>query len=143
MVLQTGLLRAQLAKLTGCNLETIRYYEKVGLLPPPPRSANGYRVYSPDLTQRLRFILRARDIGFSMEETRSLLALTDTGTQTCAEVKHKTEVQLEDVRAKIADLSQDQLIRNGGQPHPKCAGHRKSCTCKFRHRHIRWPALRR
>jgi MerR family transcriptional regulator, mercuric resistance operon regulatory protein len=90
MVLQTGLLRAQLAKLTGCNLETIRYYEKVGLLPPPPRSANGYRVYSPDLTQRLRFILRARDIGFSMEETRSLLALTDTGTQTCAEVKHKT-----------------------------------------------------
>ena len=70
MVLQTGLLRAQLAKLTGCNLETIRYYEKVGLLPPPPRSANGYRVYSPDLTQRLRFILRARDIGFSMEETR-------------------------------------------------------------------------
>ena len=80
MALQTGLLRAQLAKLTGCNLETIRYYEKVGLLPPPPRSANGYRVYSPELTQRLQFILRARDIGFSMEETRSLLALTDTGT---------------------------------------------------------------
>ena len=117
---QVGILRAQLARKTGCNLETIRYYEKVGLLPPPPRSANGYRVYSPDLTQRLRFILRARDIGFSMEETRSLLALTDTGTQTCAEVKHKTEVQLEDVRAKIADLRRmERILANAAA---KCSG---------------------
>ena len=86
MVLQTGLLRAQLAKLTGCNLETIRYYEKVGLLPGPPRSSNGYRVYSPELVQRLQFILRARDLGYAMDEIRSLLSLTDTGAQTCAEV---------------------------------------------------------
>ena len=70
MVLQTGLLRAQLAKLTGCNLETIRYYEKVGLLPGPPRSSNGYRVYSPELVQRLQFILRARDLGYAMDGSR-------------------------------------------------------------------------
>lgn len=104
MAQQTGILRAQLARLTECNLETIRYYEKVGLLPPPPRSANGYRVYSPDLVQRLHFILRARDLGFAMEEIRSLLSLTDSGMQTCEEVKARTELHLADVRTRIADL---------------------------------------
>lgn len=99
-----GLLRAQLARKTGCNLETIRYYEKVGLLPAPPRSANGYRVYSPDLVRRLQFILRARDLGFAMEEVRSLLSLADKGEQTCALVMHKTATHLEDVRRRIAEL---------------------------------------
>ena len=88
---QGGILRAQLAEKTGCNLETIRYYEKVGLLPPPPRSTNGYRVYSPELVQRLQFILRARELGYAMEEIRSLLSLTDAGTQTCGEVMMRTQ----------------------------------------------------
>ena len=99
-----GILRAQLAKKTGCNLETIRYYEKVALLPEPSRSANGYRVYSPELAQRLTFILRARDLGFKLDEIRSLLTLTDAGTQTCAEVLSNTEKHLTDVRERIADL---------------------------------------
>lgn len=101
---QVGILRAQLARKTGCNLETIRSYEKVGLLPGPPRSSNGYRVYSPELVQRLQFILRARDLGYAMDEIRSLLSLTDTGAQTCAEVMARTELHLEDVRRRIADL---------------------------------------
>ncbi|EKU72414.1 MerR family transcriptional regulator [Sphingobium yanoikuyae] len=96
---QVGILRAQLARKTGCNLETIRYYEKVGLLPGPPRSSNGYRVYSPELVQRLQFILRARDLGYAMDEIRSLLSLTDTGAQTCAEVMARTELH-----RRIADL---------------------------------------
>lgn len=104
MVAPSGILRAQLSHRTGCNLETIRYYEKVGLLPAPPRSANGYRIYPPDLVQRLQFILRARDLGFAMEEIRSLLSLTDTGQQTCAEVMAKTEAHLLDVRCRINDL---------------------------------------
>jgi MerR family mercuric resistance operon transcriptional regulator len=120
MAHHTGLLRAQLAKLTGCNLETIRYYEKVGLLPPPPRSANGYRVYSPDLVQRLQFILRARDMGFAMEETRSLLSLTDSGMQTCAEVKHKTEAHLADVRQRIANLRRIEALLS--QTAAQCSG---------------------
>lgn len=99
-----GILRAQVAKKTGCNLETIRYYEKVALLPKPSRSANGYRVYSPELVQRLTFILRARDLGFKLDEIRSLLTLTDTGTQTCSEVLSNTERHLTDVRERIADL---------------------------------------
>lgn len=105
MTTHSGLLRAQLARQTGCNLETIRYYEKVGLLPEPSRSANGYRVYPPALVQRLKFVLRARDLGFTLDEIRSLFALTDAGTQTCAEVMARTEVHLADVRQKITDLS--------------------------------------
>ena len=105
MLASSGILRAQLAKKTGCNLETIRYYEKVALLPEPARSANGYRVYPPELVQRLTFILRARDLGFKLDQIRSLLTLTDTGTQTCAEVLSNTEKHLTDVRERIADLN--------------------------------------
>lgn len=104
MATHGGLLRAQLARETGCNLETIRYYEKVGLLLEPARSANGYRVYAPEFVQRLRFVLRARDLGFTLDEIRSLFLLTDTGTQTCAEIKARTQVHLADVRQKIADM---------------------------------------
>lgn len=123
---QGGLLRAQLARKTGCNLETIRYYEKVGLLPAPPRSANGYRVYSPDLVQRLQFIMCARDLGFAMEEIRSLLSLTDSGEQTCAEVMARTQVHLIDVRCKISDLKRieatlsDYLAKCSGEAAPDC-----------------------
>lgn len=123
---QTGLLRVQLARNTGCNLETIRYYETVGLLPDPPHSAKGYRIYSPDLVQRLKFILRARDLGFAMDEIRSLLSLTDAGTQTCGEVMAKTTQHLADVRRKIADLQRiattlaQTLIHCSGDAAPDC-----------------------
>ncbi|WP_439477967.1 MerR family transcriptional regulator [Brevundimonas sp.] len=96
--------RGQLAARTGCNLETVRYYEKIGLLREPPRSANNYRVYDDAHLGRLRFILRGRALGFSIEEVRGLLTLTDGGDQTCAEVKARTERHLADVRAKISDL---------------------------------------
>jgi len=107
---QVGILRAQLARETGCNLETIRYYEKVGLLPKAPRSSNGYRVYSPELVQRLQFILGARDLGFAMAEIRSLLSLADKGEQTCAQVMHTTRVHVEDVRRRIAELQRIEAI---------------------------------
>ena len=99
-----GLQRAALAQATGCNLETIRYYEKIGMIPAPPRTTAGYRVYDRNHVARLRFILRARELGFSIEEIRGLLVLVDGGTQTCAEVQARTETHLADVRAKIADL---------------------------------------
>lgn len=127
MAQETGLLRAQLSKQTGCNIETILYYEKVGLLPPPPRSANGYRVYSPELVQRLHFILRTRDLGFAMEEIRSLLSLTDSGLQTCEEVKARTKLHLADVRTRIADLVRiektlaETMKQCSGNATPDCA----------------------
>jgi MerR family mercuric resistance operon transcriptional regulator len=105
-----GLQRAELARRTGCNLETIRYYEKIGMMPDPPRTASGYRVYDEAHVSRLRFILRARELGFAIEEIRGLLALVDGGTQTCAEVKERTERHLADVRAKIADLKRMERV---------------------------------
>lgn len=96
--------RAELARRAGCNLETIRYYEKIGMMPDPPRSASGYRIYDEGHASRLRFILRARELGFALDEIRGLLALVDGGTQTCAVVKERTELHLADVRNKIADL---------------------------------------
>lgn len=100
----TSLHRGDVAKRTGCNLETIRYYEKTGLMPAPPRSASGYRLYDESHIRRLRFILRARELGFAIGEIHGLLQLVDGGNQTCAEVKARTEKHLADVRAKIADL---------------------------------------
>ncbi|PWE29841.1 MerR family transcriptional regulator [Maritimibacter sp. 55A14] len=105
-----GLHRAALARRTGCNLETIRYYEKIGMMPPPPRSEAGYRVYDDGHLERLGFILRARELGFSLDEIRGLLALVDRGTQTCAEVKERTERHLADVREKIADLKRIERV---------------------------------
>jgi MerR family mercuric resistance operon transcriptional regulator len=101
---ESGLTRGDLARATGCNIETIRYYEKTGLLPDPPRTNAGYRIYATAHATRLRFILRARELGFSMEDIRGLLGLEDGAAPTCAEVKERTERHLADVRAKIADL---------------------------------------
>ncbi|WP_163265901.1 MerR family transcriptional regulator [Chelativorans alearense] len=105
-----SLQRAELARRTGCNLETIRYYEKIGLMPDPPRTASGYRVYGEGHVSRLLFILRARELGFAIDEIRGLLELVDSGAQTCAEVKERTERHLADIRAKIADLRRIEKI---------------------------------
>ncbi len=105
-----SLTRAELAQRTGCNLETIRYYEKVDLLPKPPRAANGYRIYDAAHEQRLRFILRGRALGFDIVEVRGLLALVDGGHQTCAEVKARTDRHLADIQAKIADLQRMERV---------------------------------
>lgn len=102
--------RAELARRTGCNLETIRYYEKIDMIPDPPRTASGYRVYDEAHVSRLRFILRARELGFSIQQIRGLLDLVDGGTQTCAEVKERTGRHLADVRAKIADLKRIEKV---------------------------------
>lgn len=96
--------RAELAKRAGCNLETVRYYEKIGLMPAPPRTAGGYREYDHEHARRLRFILRARDLGFGIENVRGLLKLVERHTYTCAEVREMTLGHLDAVRLKIADL---------------------------------------
>lgn len=96
--------RAELAKRTGCNLETVRYYEKVGLLPAPPRNANGYRSYDSGHERRLRFVIRARELGFSLDEIRALLRLVDERDQPCAEASRLASLHLAEIRAKIGDL---------------------------------------
>jgi MerR family mercuric resistance operon transcriptional regulator len=93
-----------LSARTGVNIETIRFYERVGILPKPPRSAGGHRIYGQDQLMRLHFVRRSRELGFSLDEIRGLLRLVDGGHYTCAEVKAITLDHLGDIRRKIADL---------------------------------------
>ena len=93
-----------LAERTGCNIETIRYYEKIGLLPSPPRSSGGRRLYTKTHLKRLTFIRRSRQLGFPLEEIRELLKLVDGGSYTCDEVKELTLNHADEVKRKIADL---------------------------------------
>jgi len=94
----------RLAKHTGTNVETIRYYERVGLWAAPSRSAGGYRLYGTEHLKRLNFIRRARLLGFSIGEVRTLLRLADERRRPCAEARVVAEARLADVRNKIADL---------------------------------------
>jgi Cu(I)-responsive transcriptional regulator len=93
-----------LGKATGTKVETIRYYESVGLLPKPARTAGNYRKYSGTHRTRLGFIRRARDLGFSVDEVRQLLRLSDGRDRCCDEVDAIAKAHLADVERKIADL---------------------------------------
>ena len=94
----------RLARHTGTNVETIRYYERMGLWAAPSRSAGGYRLYGTEHLKRLNFIRRARLLGFSIGEVRTLLRLADERKRPCADVRVVAEAHLADVRNKIADL---------------------------------------
>lgn len=114
--------RNELAQATGCNLETIRYYESIGVMPEPRRLDNGYRVYDEEDRKRLSFILRGRDLGFSLEEVKGLLALLDKNIVTCAEVHARTMKHLASVRQKISDLKK--LERVLSETAAQCSGER-------------------
>lgn len=92
-----------LSKRSGVHIETIRYYERIGLMPAPPRSHGGHRVYDHDHLKRLSFIHRSRRLGFTIQEIRDLLGLVEDD-YTCRDVKTVVLDHIEDVRAKIADL---------------------------------------
>ncbi len=100
----TGLTIGKMSKLTGCNIETIRYYERIGIMPAPPRTTGGHRVYGQDQVKRLTFIRRGRELGFKLAEVRGLLRLVDGDDYTCGEVKLLTLDHAREVRGKIADL---------------------------------------
>ena len=91
------------ARRTGVNIETIRYYERIGLTSPPPRTEGGHRAYDEDAVKRLEFVRRCRDLGFTLDDIRTLLSLV-AGGFTCGEVRTLTEAHLSVVKDKIADL---------------------------------------
>src|SRR5687767_10894581 len=93
-----------LSRRTGTNVETIRFYERVGLLMPPVRSAGGYRLYGTGDVKRLTFIRHARALGFPLAEVKKLLVLADQRRRPCAEARGMAKSQLAGVKAKIADL---------------------------------------
>jgi len=94
----------ELSKHSGVNIETIRYYERIKMLPPPRRLANGRRVYGPAEKRTLAFVRRARDLGFTLEEIRALLALGGPARASCADVHKIASVHLENIRNKLSDL---------------------------------------
>jgi MerR family mercuric resistance operon transcriptional regulator len=115
-----------LSRSTGTKIETIRYYERVGLLPAPARSPGGYRLYGTDHLKRLSFICRARALGFSIGEVRTLLRLADERKRPCAEVRVVADAHLKDVRARIADLRRMERVLKATVA--RCAqGRRSDC----------------
>ena len=103
----------ELASATGTKVETVRYYEKIGLLPPPARTSGNYRSYGSAHLARLSFIRRARDLGFTLDDVRELLALADEHDKPCGAVDIIASGHLAEIERKIADLTQmgDELRR--------------------------------
>lgn len=94
----------ELAKQVGSNVETVRYYERIGVLPPPARTAANYRVYDEAHMRRLSFVMRARKLGFSLDQVRALLTLSGKANQPCAEVHDIARAHRNEIDQKIADL---------------------------------------
>lgn len=93
-----------LSELSGVNVETIRYYEKVGVLPAVSRASNGYRQYDDTSVDRLAFIRRGRELGFTIDEIRDLISLAHHPDQPCADADRMTRAHLADIEGKIRDL---------------------------------------
>jgi len=112
--------RGELAARTQCHGETIRYYEQIGLLPDPPRTPAGHRRYQAVHVHRLRFVLRGRELGFTVDELRRLLDLVDRRAVTCGQVRTAALEHLADVKRRIADLRR--MERTLSRTVARCAG---------------------
>ena len=117
----------ELAKRSGVGIDTVRFYERQGLLPKARRLASGYRVYDPGDVKRLRFVRRAKALGFTLEEIRDLLALSDHRDDDIAALKGLATEKLADVQAKLAELNR---IREGLETLVvACPGHGALAQC--------------
>jgi MerR family transcriptional regulator, mercuric resistance operon regulatory protein len=122
-----GLTIGRLAALSGVNLETIRYYERIGLMPAPDRTEGGHRLYAAAHKRRLSFIRRGRELGFGIGAIRTLLDLAEPGHRSCDDVQPIAASHLQEVRAKIADLARLEAIL--AQTVSRCEGHMSSPSC--------------
>lgn len=98
----------EVSRQTGCNVETIRYYERIGIIAAPPRRGT-YRDYAPADVRRLRFVRRARELGFCLEEVQALLDLAPRQNENCEKVQVIAEQHLASVRSKLSDLAKMEL----------------------------------
>lgn len=116
----------QLASAAGVNFETVRYYERIGLMSVPPRTASGHRAYESAHIQRLTFIRRARELGFGIDDIRALLSLAEPSRVSCAEAREIARTHLDEIRAKLADLTRLEgilaatIAQCRGEPAPSC-----------------------
>ena len=100
-----GLTIGRLAKEAGLGIETVRFYERQGLIEPPPRTDSNYRIYPQEEITRLKFIKRAKNLGFTLHEIKDLMALRHDPHATKADVKERTLAKIEDISQKIHDLT--------------------------------------
>lgn len=111
----------ELARAAGIGVETVRFYEREGLIPAPPRRASGYRMYPPDTIDRLRFIRRAKDLGFSLSEINDLLSLAGQPEGDRGEVKRIAEDKLDEIERRIRDLENVRAVL--AHLTAQCSGH--------------------
>lgn len=122
-----GITRGDLARRTGVNAETIRYFERVGILASPQRTEGGHRVYDQNHVRALSFIHRARGLGFSPDQVRAIVELGGPGKATCGQVREIASHHLAHVRTKIVDLVEIERLlamtieRCSGRPDAECA----------------------
>ena len=108
------------SKATGVNIETIRYYERIRIAPKPPRTTGGHRIYDGEHIKRLTFIRRGRELGFTLDQVRTLLGLADGSGDACAQVKSLTLDHLADIEQRITDLQRLQGVLSAHAA--KCVG---------------------
>lgn len=123
----TELTIGRLAKQTGLATETLRYYERRGLIAPHQRTASGYRLYRTEAFRRLRFIRRAQALGFSLDEIAELLALSDDPGQSAAAVKQFTQAKIDDIESRIRDL--ERMKQGLTALEQRCPGHGSTREC--------------
>lgn len=122
-----GFTIGQIARRSRVNIETLRYYERRGLLPNPPRRESGYRNYPPEAIERIRFIKHAQTVGFTLKEIKELLSLRVDPKTTCSEIKKRAEMKISEVEGKIRALQtmKSALVRLKGS----CKGRGPSSDC--------------
>ena len=127
MARPAGLKRGELAQQARVNIETLRFYERQGLLPEPPRSASNYRLYPADAVRRVRFIKRAQELGFSLSEIDELLSLRASPKAKCADVRGRAEAKVADIDLKIKSLrSMKKALSN---LMAQCSGEQTATQC--------------
>ena len=121
-----GLSIGEVSRLTHVNIETVRYYERIGIMPAPPRTESGRRVYAEDHLKRLMFVRRSRELGFSLDEVRALLGLVGGHALTCAEVRNMASGHIAHIQNRVKDLKKlervltDLVDRCHGKKVPEC-----------------------
>jgi Cu(I)-responsive transcriptional regulator len=118
-----------LSRATGTKVVTIRYYERIGILPEPPRTSGNYRAYGDSHMRRLRFIRRCRELGFTLEQVRELLSLSAEAEHDCSDVDRITAAHLATVEQKMADL--EQLAGELRRLSKRCKGDRRVAECRI------------
>lgn len=122
----------EIAKRSGIGIETIRYYEREGLLQEPERRPSGYRQYDESIIERLEYIMRAKELGFTLAEVRELLELSFSTHSHCDHIRQRADAKITDIEAKIRRLQQ--MKRSLGKIVQRCQAENSPETCPLVHK---------